>query len=394
MTIYRTHKHQSSKTRLCGLHSACIGLLLSLAASPLLAQPILDCPLRDMPFSLASPFLDILLSPQAKTVVDKHLPTLLEKAPPFFTRTEVPTFSAIVSLQGIVGMMRLPTDTLEPLAAELAQLEVTDQDRRARCARYDNDQPKLNIPTTKVRILVFDKINGFDHGPSVTAATHAVSALAEQLGWGVTLTGSGGAFNPDTLAQFDLVVWNNNSGDMLTLSQRQAFEDYINGGGGFLGIHGSGGDSSYYWDWYAQQLVGAQFIGHPLEPQLQNAVLHIESTRSGIGAQLKPSWSMKDEWYSFAASPRASGANVVATLNESTYVPEGMGKDLRMGKDHPIVWTRCVGDGRSFYSAIGHRPEVYHLPENLMLLRDGLRWAAGQSRTDCKAGREIKRKQR
>jgi type 1 glutamine amidotransferase len=173
---------------------------------------------------------------------------------------------------------------------------------------------------------------------------------------------------------------------VLTVSQQKAFEDYINNGGGFLGIHGAGGDFLYLWDWYADTLLGARFIGHPMEPQFQDADIHVEDHAGKIGADLRPGWTMKDEWYSFAANPRKSGAQVVATLDETTYSPEGRGgQNLRMGEDHPIVWTRCIGKGRSLYTAIGHRPEVYHIPENLVLLRDGLRWAAGQGESTCSA---------
>lgn len=373
------------------LRTACAGLLLSTLVTPALAGgSILDCPLRDAPYSLDLPLLDILLSPKAKAAVNKHLPSLLEKAPPIFTRTEVPAFATIITLRDAAHMVQIPDQQLGALAQALGALTLTDADRRSRCARYDDTRPDLDIPATDVRILVFDKINGFDHGPSVTAATQAIKALAEQQGWGVTVTHRSGAFTPDILVQFDAVVWNNNSGDVLTLSQRKAFEDYIATGGGYVGIHGAGGDTVYFWDWYAQQLLGAQFIGHPMQPQFQNATVHINNTESQIGAQLMPGWTMKEEWYSFAQSPRNSGASVVASLDESTYLPVGFGdKDLRMGDDHPIAWTRCVGNGRSFYTGIGHRPEGYNLPENLTLLRDGLRWATGNGASWCLNGTEV-----
>jgi len=231
---------------------------------------------------------------------------------------------------------------------------------------------------------VFDKINGFDHGPSVEAATHAIQALGGQLGWGVSVTDKGGAFNPATLAKFDLVVWNNNSGDVLTLTQRRAFKEYMEQGGGFLAIHGAGGDFIYLWDWYIDELLGARFIGHPMNPQFQTARINVEQNAAAVGKGLIPGWSMKDEWYSFAENPRKHGATVVATLDEETYIAKGPhGQDLSMGEDHPIVWTRCVKEGRSLYTAIGHRPEVYHIPENRELLRDDLVCAAGQGEDNC-----------
>ena len=87
-------------------------------------------------------------------------------------------------------------------------------------------------------------------------------------------------------------------------------------------------------------------------------------------------WRMTDEWYSFRTNPRAVGANVLLTLDESTYKPEGMGQDLKMGEDHPIAWTNCVGKGRMFYSAIGHMPETYSQPQHVALLESALDWAA------------------
>ena len=53
-----------------------------------------------------------------------------------------------------------------------------------------------------------------------------------------------------------------------------------------------------------------------------------------------------------------------------------------MGGEHPIAWVRCLEAGRSFYSAIGHRPEVYEEPHHVALLEQGVVWAAGAG-GDC-----------
>jgi uncharacterized protein len=99
---------------------------------------------------------------------------------------------------------------------------------------------------------------------------------------------------------------------------------------------------------------------------------------------LPSEWRMTDEWYSFRTNPRTIGANVLLTLDESTYKPDGpMGMDLRMG-DHPLAWTNCLGQGRIFYSAIGHRPETYSHPQNVALLEAAVGWATDK-RTSCKA---------
>ncbi len=348
------------------------------------ASDMLDCPLRDKPFSGETPLLDVLLNPQAEKIIKQNASKIFDMFPAQLFKTTAPSFAAIVDVNSVLDVVNMQPVDRQQVIEQLAKLPVTDIDRKTRCERYDNDMPEFTINPAQTNVLVFTKINGFDHGPSVGAATNAIKGLADQLGWAVSVTDKGGAFNTKTLAQFDVVVWNNNSGDVLTLSQRKAFEDYINQGGGFFGIHGAGGDTSVYWDFYVESLIGAHFIGHPMDPQFQLAQLNVEGNATKIGANLRSGWQMKDEWYSFSNNPRKRGAEVIVTLDEDTYVPIGLeGKDLRMGADHPLVWTQCVKAGRAFYTAIGHRPEVYYIPENLILLREGLVWAADKGARSC-----------
>jgi len=353
-------------------------------------KAMIDCPLRDAAYSIDSPLIDVLLEPDATATVDRAIPTLFQALPPALLGTAAPSFSAIVTLRTLATLKGISPEALEPLNSALSQLRVTEDDREARCARYDIERPELEVPKGRPRLLLFEKITGFRDVPSVEAAHAALFDLAHRNGWAIVATDKGGAITPDVLKQFDAVIWNNVSGDVLTVTQRNAFQSYIEGGGGFVGIHGSAGDPVSFWDWYVDTLVGARFAGHPMSPQFQEARVVLESAGSGVGRGLAPAWTMNDEWYSFKNNPRATGATVIATLDESTYSPVGMaGKDLHMGADHPIAWTRCVKDGRSFYSAIGHRPEVYSDVHHLQLLEQAIRWAARMGRTVCSDGKEI-----
>ncbi len=365
-----------------------------LAAAPVSAKPLVDCPMRDMPFSSKSPVIDIMLSPAAKTAVESAQPGLMSKMPPFFASTTPPTFSAILTLRELLGlgarMMPDPSKFVMPDVTKfdvaLAAVPVTEADKIARCARYDSVPPKLSIPAGKgPRLLLFEKINGFKDTPSVNAAHAAFMAMAQRKGWAVVATENGAAFTPRILSQFDAVIWNNISGDVLTLSQRRAFQNYMNGGGGFIGVHGTAGDPVYFWDWYTDGLLGARFLAHPMNPQFQDARVVLEDKTHPAAAGLAAEWVMNEEWYSFKNNPRASGSRIIATLDESTYKPEGIGgQNLRMG-DHPIVWSRCVGKGRMFYSAIGHRPERYSDAAYVQMLEQAVGWAADRSASDCKA---------
>lgn len=363
---------------------------LALVATPALAKgPVTDCPNRDVPFSAQSPLIDVLLSPAAKAVIDKHAPGRLDKMPPNFAGTKPPSFAAILTTENATRFTGMSADKVAEIDKELRAVPVTAEDKAARCQRYDNDVPALpTMPKGKVRLLVMEKINGFKDVPSVEAAHAALTAMAERKGWSIAFTEKGGAINAKTLSQFDAVIWNNISGDILTLSQRKALQGFLTRGGGFAAMHGSAGDPAYFWDWYPDTLIGARFTGHPMAPQFQEARV-IVSTDHPIAkaANLPREWRMTDEWYSFKTSPRAAGAQVIASLDEGSYTRKSpMGPDgyLDMGNDHPIAWTNCVGRGRMFYTAIGHMPQTYTQPQALALLEAGVEWAA-KSKSACPA---------
>lgn len=248
---------------------------------------------------------------------------------------------------------------------------------------YETVPPGLPGGLRAPAILVFSKTNGFRHEEAIPAANAALEAMARRRGWGTFFTESGAVFNRSDLGKFAVTVWNNTSGDVLTPAQKDAFRTYIETGGGFVGIHGAGGDPRYEWRWYVETLLGAQFRAHPLRPQFQNATIHVEDSADPATAHLPGEWSRIDEWYSFKNNPRASGARVLATLDERTYSPRLFFMDLAMGVDHPIVWKRCVGQGRAFYSALGHPASAYEDPLHLKMLEGAIAWAAGVAGPGC-----------
>lgn len=352
-----------------------LGSGVASAAAPV-AAPVTDCGNRDTPFSAASPLVDVLLSDQAKAVVEKVIPGKIGAMPPLFSGTTPPTFAAILDVKSAAMFLGTDAAKIAEIDAGLRTVPVTDADRVKRCARFDNEVPALSRVRGKLNVLVFEKINGFKDTPSVDAAHAALIAMAKRKGWALAFTDKGGAFNPKTLGKFDAVLWNNISGDVLTVSQRAAFKGWLEAGGAYVGIHGSAGDPVYFWDWYPDTLLGARFVGHPRGKQFQEARIAVESAHP-LAKGLPAEWRMTDEWYSFRSSPRLAGATPVLMLDESTYEPnDPQMPGLVMGADHPLAWTNCIGKGRMFYSAIGHRPETYSDANHLTLLENAISWAA------------------
>lgn len=244
---------------------------------------------------------------------------------------------------------------------------------------YDTAAPQLPAMSGRPAILIFSKTNGYrhDHIPTSNAA---IERLVKGKGWSAFVTENAAVFNPEQLARFDAVVFNSVSGSPFTPEQRAAFQEWIGKGGGFVGLHGAGGDTSYSWNWYVNDLIGAQFIGHPMEPQFQRATIRVENRSHPATRHLRPTWPWTEEYYSFAKSPRGPSTNVLATVDEKTYDPS---QPLRMGSDHPLIWWRCAGKARIFYSALGHQAESYSDPSHLKLIEGAIAWAARREGAGC-----------
>ncbi len=248
---------------------------------------------------------------------------------------------------------------------------------------YDHVPPS-DVIVGSPAILLFTKTNGFVHKDAIPAAIKAVRNIAEEKGWKLYETNNGAIHNSEDLQKFDALIWNNVSGDVLTSEQREALKQYLRTGGGFVGLHASGGDPSYDWTWYVEDVIRAQFIGRPLFPQKQQADLWVEEPADPIVAHLPRPWRMSDEWYSFAQSPRSQeGVEVLLSISETSYSPSMAGKDIAMGTDHPLVWKHCLGQGRVLYSALGHYPEVYRNKNYRILLKNAVSWAANSSKEPC-----------
>jgi type 1 glutamine amidotransferase len=213
-------------------------------------------------------------------------------------------------------------------------------------------------------VLLFTRTTDYRHD-SIPAGVAALSELAAGEGLTPYATEDPEVFSTGDLASYAAVVFLSTSGDVLNHAGRAALERYVGSGGGFLGVHAAA-CTEYEWPYYGQ-LVGARFDAHP---HVQPAVVTVEDADHPATAHLPLHWEWTDEWYDFRANPRP-GVRVLATVDERLY--EGG----TMGDDHPLVWCRRLGGGRTFYTALGHDAAAYADPAFRAHLLGALRWVTG-----------------
>lgn len=256
---------------------------------------------------------------------------------------------------------------------------------------HDEVAPELPVALPRPAILVFSKTNGFRHDEAIPAGITTLTRIAKRHGWSTFFTENGAVHDDEHLARFDVVVWHNVSGNVLSDDQRASLRGWLDAGGGFVGIHGTGGDPEYDWEWYVESLIGAQFIGHPMGPQFQDGRVAVETRDHPATAHLEATFTHNEEWYSFDRSVRErDGFQVLLSVDESSYIPVMdwgiVEQDLRMGDDHPVAWSHCVGRGRVLYSALGHQASTYEKSEVEGLLDGAIRWAGRLAGEGCDEG--------
>ncbi|MFD3540248.1 ThuA domain-containing protein [Streptomyces sp. NPDC058662] len=221
------------------------------------------------------------------------------------------------------------------------------------------------------KILVFSKTAGFRHS-SIDDGVAALRGLGAANNFTVDATEDAQSFTTANLAQYRAIVFLSTTGDVLDAAQQTAFEQYIQGGGGYVGIHAAA-DTEYDWPFY-EGLAGALFHSHPA---IQSATVKVEDRAHDATAHLGSTWQRTDEWYNYRTNPRTS-ARVLASLDESSYTGGNM------SGDHPIAWCKDYRGGRAFYTGGGHTDESFTEAAFRRHLLGGIRWAAGLTEADCR----------
>lgn len=154
----------------------------------------------------------------------------------------------------------------------------------------------------------------------------------------------------------------------LSADARQGLFEFVQAGRGFIGVH-SATDTWYDVPEYGD-LLGAFFDGHPWHERVR---VNVEDPAHPATRHLGGNFEIADEIYQFRNWSRGR-VHVLLSLNPRSV-------DIRKGKradhDYALAWVREYGRGRVFYTALGHRPEVWADERFHRHLLEGIRWAMG-----------------
>jgi uncharacterized protein len=251
-------------------------------------------------------------------------------------------------------------------------------------------------------ILFFSKSSGFEH--SVISWKNGRPSHAEKIleqigatnGWTFTFSKDGSKFSKDYLAQFDAVFFYT-TGNLLipgtdmnppmSAGGKQALFDYVRAGHGFIGTHAASdtfhtanedkkGPDRYVnhgaeADPYVR-FLGGEFIKHGAQQVATNTVT--DPKFPGF-AGLPPKFAFMEEWYSL--KDFTPDIHVLTVID----APSMKGVEYRR-PSYPTSWARNEGQGRVWFTAMGHREDVWTNPLFQQVLIGGIQWALGEAKAD------------
>lgn len=226
-----------------------------------------------------------------------------------------------------------------------------------------------DAPMTR-RVLYLTQSAGYRHDV-LPLSIQIVQDLGRQSGFDVTATEDSSSVSREGLSRYDAVVFFTSGELPMRDDQKSALLDFIRSGKGFVGIH-SATDTFYQWPEYGD-LIGAYFDGHPWH---QDVGLRVEDSQHPSTTSLPTSFRLNDEIYQFRNWSR-NDAHVLLSLDISSVDLSAAGVK-RSDRDFALAWTRIYGQGRVFYTALGHEPGVWQDTRFQQHLSGGIRWAMGE----------------
>ena len=223
-------------------------------------------------------------------------------------------------------------------------------------------------PAPSKRLLVVTHTAGFRHS-SIGVAEATLANLGTANNLYVTEFCRNEAevrarLTPAGLASVDAVFFANTTGD-IGIPDMAAFLGWIAAGRGFLGAHSA--SDTYHESAEFIEMLGGEFVDarrdrgrrhqgrRPVDPSV---------------AHLAPRFRISDELYRFTKNSRS---DVHALLSMDRVPPDGVGP-AGAPADLLMAWRRTHGSGRVFYTALGHREEVWQDARFQLHLLGALRW--------------------
>jgi type 1 glutamine amidotransferase len=248
-------------------------------------------------------------------------------------------------------------------------------------------------PAKKVRILMVTVAKTFTHNPvkrekeTLAPAEIAVTQLGQTSGlFTVECTQDPAKdFTPENLKNYDMVFFYTQGPDLEI--PKVNMEYFLNTwlkqkGHGFVATHSSTdtyGEYEPYWD-----MIGATFTSHPWNAG-DTVTISVHDTKHPGSKMWGDEFTIKDEIYEYKHW-QPEKVHVLMSLNMAKC---GVKKPYHV----PVSWVKNYGEGRVFYTNLGHNTETWANKQFIESLLGGIKWVVGLEPGDATPNPEVSQAQ-
>jgi type 1 glutamine amidotransferase len=223
---------------------------------------------------------------------------------------------------------------------------------------------------TQKKVLIYTKNGkGYVHD-NIAASVAALKKICDEQKWVYKISDDPTVFTSENLQTFDALIFSNTNNEIFDIEdQRNAFQKYIQKGGGFVGIHSSTG-SERNWPWF-WAMEGGKFLRHP--PLQAFDIKRIDSTNLST-RHLPAIWKWEDECYFI--NNLNPDIHILLAVDLNTVTDDKMAEypGEVFGTMFPLAWCHRFDGGWEWYTALGHKPEHYKDKNFIEHLKGGILW--------------------
>jgi uncharacterized protein len=222
------------------------------------------------------------------------------------------------------------------------------------------------------RVLYFTYSAGYRHEVIPLSKT-ILTRLGEDSGvFEIIATEDTSEFSTENLERYAAVMFYTSGELPMSGAQKMALLNFVRSGRGFIGVH-SATDTFYTWPDYLD-LIGGYFNGHPWH---QSVTVEVVDPTDPLVTFLGNSLQFEDEIYQISDFDYR-GSRVLLRLDQSSVDLTKPGVHQRF-YGWPLAWIRPFGQGRVFYTALGHEASVWQDARYQRLLANAVLWSIRRS---------------
>lgn len=239
--------------------------------------------------------------------------------------------------------------------------------------REGDDRLPKNLALRPIRVFYCTHSAGFRHD-CLPLTRQIIEKLGVDVPWLVTTVSDDIADLTPNLLQgpdgIDVLMLYTSGTLPMSGEQKEALKKFVTNGGGLVGVH-SASDTFHDWPWFIET-IGGEFDGHPWNEMVG---ITVDVTDHPSTWDLGARFEIADEIYQF--KNLNDEMRTLLSLDTAS-VTHG----LVPGRRYPLAWTLRRGSGatpgRVFYTALGHRDEVWRDQRFINHLMGGVLWASGR----------------